>query len=628
MTRNRNFIKILLFVTISILCSLQTAGGTDKPLSVQAQVDKEKVTVGESIMLQIKIDGDDSPAEPDLSGLQEFSVTPRGGSRNNRESITIINGELNRISEHGYVFQYELMPKKDGTLTIPALEIAAGGKKLLTQPIAIRVAKPVVSDEFRLQITLSETSGYVGQPLILAVKWYVDKNIAEFRFDLPFLDDNRFVFADHPDDVNYQGQDAVTISLPGGSAIARKGQEGSYTTLTLRKIVIPGEPGEFVLERGKVFSKIITGYRQQSPNRSFNGFFDDVFGRRQAVYRQIVTESNELHLEVSALPEKNRPVDFSGLVGQYSLAAEADPTEVNVGDPITLTIMITGGEFLENVFLPPLEKQPDLSANFKLPEEMGQGETDGRVKVFTQTIRAKNSTVKEIPGISLSYFNPETGQYESATANAIPLQVHATNIVTAKDAEGTSPDFAQKELTSLDRGIAHNYVEDTVLENQDTDIISWFGSPFGISLILFPPVAYLLVLVPVYIKRKRFQDADVLQAHRAYSELAGELKNLQKDLNQKELQQTVSGMVEAVRTYLGKRLYMPPGAIIYKEVAERLRQKGIADNLLLELKNILDRCEAYHYGAIGQTGAEKENVMKMLDTVLQLFKKIDTCLKK
>ena len=92
MTDNNHFINILLLGFIFVLVSLQAAQGTDKTISIQAQVDKEEVSVGESFMLQIKIDGDDSPAEPDLSGLSDFTVIPKGGGQNNRESITIING--------------------------------------------------------------------------------------------------------------------------------------------------------------------------------------------------------------------------------------------------------------------------------------------------------------------------------------------------------------------------------------------------------------------------------------------------------------------------------------------------------------------------------------------------------
>jgi hypothetical protein len=633
MTKPRHYIHIILLGLALLLAGLQVVCFAAETITVQALAEKQEVTVGESFLLQIKIDGDDSPAEPDLSSLQEFTVEPKGGGQNNRESITIINGKINRVSEHGYVFQYLLTPKSDGIVTIPAIQITAGGKTLLTEPIPIRVIKPVVSDEFMLRVSFSETEPYVGQPIILTVKWYVNRNIAEFKFDLPFLEDQRFTFADLPADSNYQGQDAISLNLPGGTVIARKGQEGQHTTVTLRKVLIPREPGEFNLGRGAVSSKIITGYQQKRPGQPFGDFFnrdlfDNMFGRRQAVYQQLVTESNDLKLKVLPLPAENRPAAFTGLVGQYSIAAEANPTEVNVGDPITLNIMVTGAEFMDNVVLPHLGTLPGIRDNFKVPEEMGPGEIDGRVKVFTQTIRAKHANVKEIPSIDLNYYNPETRQYESTGTKAISLQVNATKIVTARDAEGISPGMSKKEIASLNKGIAHNYVGEEILENQDVEVASWFSSPIGLILIMFPPGAYLLVLVPVFFKRKRLQDAETLQARKAFSEFSKEVAKLQKEIYQSELQRIISGLVEAMRIYLSKRLLLPPGALVYKELADRLQQCGVDSALLAELQKILDLCEAYRYGAIDREGSGRENLQEMLVASLELFKKIEQSLQK
>ena len=632
MTSNNQYINIFLLGLSFLLICLQPAIAAGQPISVQAQVDRQEVTVGESFLLQIKIDGDDSPVEPDLSGLQDFTVQPKGGGQNNRESITIINGKVNRISEHGYIFQYQLTPKRDGMLTIPSVEIIAGGKTLLTQPVPIRVSKPLTTDEFKLMLSLSAAECYVGQSLVLTVKWYVNTNIAEFNFDLPFLEDQRFSFADFPEDSNYQGQNAIPIKLPGGAVIARKGQELQYTTVTLRRILIPIVPGEFDLGRASVFSKIITGYQQKRPGQPFNDFFNqdffgDVFGRRQAIYKQLVTESNDLQIKVLPLPEENRPVDYSGLVGQYSIAAEASPTEINVGDPITLNIMVTGGVYLDNVVFPSLNNQSDIRDNFKVPEEMGPGEIDGRVKVFTQTIRAKYPTVKEIPSIKLNYFNPETGKYESAATKAIPLLVNATKIITARDAEGITAALANSELTSLNKGIAHNYVGEDMLKNQDVEISSWFISSIGLVFLLFPPGAYLLVLVPIYFRRKRAQDAEILQAHKALPEFSRQLAMLQKNIHQKELSETVSGLVEAMRVYFSKKLLMPPGGLVYAEVADRLQQQGVEKKVLGELKNILDLSEAYHYGAIDRNGTGRENLQEILNGALALFTQIDRSLK-
>src|SRR5210317_905371 len=205
MSIRKKILHILLSISLLILTSLQSAGAAAEAVSVQAQVDKQEVTVGESFLLQIKIDGDDSPSEPDLSGLHDFTVQPRGGGQNNRESITIINGKLNRVSEHGYVFRYALTPKRDGMLTIPALAITAAGKTLLSQPINIKVSKPQQTNEFKLHQNLSETDCYVGQPLVFKVVWYVNRDIEEFQFLLPVLEDQRFEVDDFPEDSNYAG---------------------------------------------------------------------------------------------------------------------------------------------------------------------------------------------------------------------------------------------------------------------------------------------------------------------------------------------------------------------------------------------------------------------------------------
>jgi len=628
-----NYMHIFLIGLVLLLAGLQAVSFAAETITVQALVEKQEVTVGESFLLQIKIEGDDSPAEPDLSGLQEFTVDSKGGGQNNRESITIINGKINRVSEHGYVFRYLLTPKRDGIVTIPAIEITAGGKNLLTQPIPIRVTKPAVTDEFMLRVSFSENQPYVGQPLVLTVKWYVNRNIAEFKFDLPFLEDRRLAFADLPEDSSYQGQDALPVNLPGGTVIARKGQEGQHTTVTLRKVLIPREPGEYNLGRGAVYSKIITGYQQKRSGQPFGDFFnrdffDDMFGRRQAVYKQLVTESSDLKITVQPLPEENRPAAFSGLVGQYSIAAEASPAEVNVGDPITLNIMVTGAVFLDNVELPPLNNQPEIREKFKVPEEAGPGDVDGRVKVFTRTIRARDPSVKEIPSIHLNYFNPETRQYESAETKVIPLQVNETKIVTASDAEGGTPGMPGKELASLDKGIAHNYVGDDVLQNQDIAIASWLSSPAGLALVVLPPGVYLLLLVPIYIKRKRQQDMKTFQARRALSEFSREIAQLQKEIQSHNLQQIINGLLEAMRLYFSKRLLMPPGALVYKELADRMRQYGADTALLAELKKILDMCEAYRYGAVDRAGRGRENLQEMLAASLALIERIEQSLKK
>jgi len=537
-----------------------------------------------------------------------------------------MNGKVNRVFERGYIFRYNLTPEREGILTIPAIEIIAAGKTFLTQPISIKVNRPIETDEFKLRMSLSHPESYVGQPVLLTVTWYISKDVQEVQFNFPFLADDRFEFADLQSDMNYQGQDGIAIQLPGGKVIARKDhtvlQGYNYTTLTFRKVLIPKQAGDITLGKGTVTSKVLTGYKQKRSRQPF----DDFFNRRQGVYKQFVTPSNSLIIKVMELPTENRPADFTGLVGQYSLATTANPVEVNIGDPITLDIMVTGSEYLDNVALPLLHNQSGLTGAFKVPEEMAPGEVRNQVKIFTQTIRAKHADVNEIPSISLSYFNPDTKQFEYARSEPIPIQVKSTRIVTALDAEGSDPGVAKKDLESLDRGIAHNYVGEELLINQEYEVESWVGTLPGLLILILPPAAFLLILIPVTARRKRLQDSGIMVSKRALQEFIREVKNLQKNMMSYNTVQMAGSLNESIRSYLGDKLLLPPGVIIFSEIKEHLQNKGVDKMLLTELKKILDWCEAHHYAGVAESESNREDTAGMINSSLAIIQKIDQCL--
>jgi len=68
--------------------------------------------------------------------------------------------------------------------------------------------------------------------------------------------------------------------------------------------------------------------------------------------------------------------------------------------------------------------------------------------------------------------------------------------------------------------------------------------------------------------------------------------------------------------------------LVFTDVAEHLKQHGVEAVLLKELQDILDWCEAYHYGGIDTNGSGQGSLEKILDNALNLFKKIDICFKK
>ncbi|MBU0482920.1 MAG: BatD family protein [Proteobacteria bacterium] len=581
MRLNRFFLIIIFLVTAVPELAAQE-------LSVQAVVERQEVYVGESFTMQIQVEGDDAPLEPDLASITDFTVQPRGGQKNSSSSISIVNGKYTQVSRHGYIFNFSLTAKKTGRLLIPSLTVNAGGKSMQTAPINIIAKKPEESDEFKLRIQLSKEQCYVGEPVILTVTWYIGQRCDDIEFNLPIMTDQRFELVDPDPVANTGDKDKLLIPMAGREIVATRGQaklEGrDYTTVTFQQVLIPRQAGIFILPEATVACKVITGYQQNQRHDPFGSFF----GRgQQPVYQQVVTPANQPSLKANALPANGRPANFSGLIGKFTVAATAEPTEVNVGDPITLTIMLAGPQYLKNATMPPLGGQPELALNFKIPDEISPGEIQGHRKIFIQTIRAKHAGLKEIPALKLPYFNPESGTYETALSAPIPLQVKASRQVTAQDAEGLSLPSLGRELNAVSQGIAHNYEDESVLIGPNTTLTTNTPGRWWLLFLIFPPALYILLLAGRYYQNRKSRDPQGHRARKAQRKFSTEINKI-KTAN-------ILRLEECLRQYLGAKLALAPGAITYKDVQPRLQKKGIPAEILNELKKIFDQFEAQRY---------------------------------
>ena len=219
-----------------VLCSWPGSFGfiaNAQQFNVQAVIEKNQVFVGESFVFQIQIEGSDSPDKPDVSGIADFTVQELGGQQNSSQSMTIINGQVNQVVKRGYIFSYRLTPKRDGRLTIPSISVSADGKSMATQPIMIRATPPTETEDFKLRMSLSERKAYIGQPVTLTTTWYVGKDVREFSFNVPVLEDGRFKVVGSDPAVDPNRRDRyIRIPLGDSQIIGEKGRE----VLTARTI--------------------------------------------------------------------------------------------------------------------------------------------------------------------------------------------------------------------------------------------------------------------------------------------------------------------------------------------------------------------------------------------------------
>lgn len=620
-THKRCRTRLGLLYAFCMLGLLAGPAGAQEP-SAHARVEKQEVLLGDSFVFQVEVNGDDNPEEPDLSGLKDFRVEKLGGQNTSSQSVTIINGRVSRTVRRGFVFSYRLTPQKAGRLVIPVIEVKADGKVLTTRPVAVQVEEPAETEDFKLRLSLSRKECYVGEPISLTVTWYIGKDVRGFQFNLPVLQDRRFAF--HTPEVELdQARRYYRVDLGTEEAIAQKGQaelDGKqYATLTFQKIVVPRQAGTFTIPPATVACDALVGYRRR--HNFFDDFFsDDFFGMgRQGVYDRFVTRSNEPTLHVMDLPEEGKPANFAGHVGRYHIEADASPREANVGDPITLTITVSGPEYLRDIELPPLEKQPAFARSFKIPDEMAAGEVKGKKKVFTQTIRATSPNVECVPPIELPYFDTEKGEYRIARTAPIPLAIQETRVVTARDAEGRDLATPKSEITLRREGIAHNYEDLGVLRSQHHGLGAILTHPFWTAATALPPAAYLLLLAVTTFVRRANANPEARRARRAYPELQ---KALKKPLADDHPAQAARIVLSALQDYLGNKLRLKSGAITYGDVEETLKERGVTDDTCEALRSLFAKCEAAHYAGGGAENDAESLRREALETGRALEKNL------
>jgi hypothetical protein len=166
---------------------------------VQATLDRTQVELGETVTLNLRVNGGGMAAAPDLGVLsKDFAVL--GTSSNT--SISIVNGSRSAQLTIGIA----LRPLHTGTLTIPALSFAGG----TTQPLQLEVGAPdpKASASGRKDVfvdaTVEPASGYVGQQLVYTERLYFAANLTNGALEDPQLagvDVRRL-----GDEINYQAE--------------------------------------------------------------------------------------------------------------------------------------------------------------------------------------------------------------------------------------------------------------------------------------------------------------------------------------------------------------------------------------------------------------------------------------
>lgn len=138
----------------------------------------------------------------------------------------------------------------------------------------------------------------------------------------------------------------------------------------------------------------------------------------------ISAQAQPVTIHVKDFPKAGKPETFTGAIGQFTFTVSMlTPSTVRVGDKISLLMTINGTGELSAIKPPDLCCRPGFTGVFKAPDIPPLGRIQNDAVQFTVDIRPLTPSIKEIPSISFSYFDPVPGRYVTVTSEPIPITV-------------------------------------------------------------------------------------------------------------------------------------------------------------------------------------------------------------
>ena len=356
---------------------------------VQASLDRSQVQLGDTVTLNLRVEGGGLAQAPDLSALAgDFDVLGQSSST----SVSIINGRRSMQFTVGIA----LRPKRVGQLAIPALDFAGAR----TQPLTLTVTPPNPAaaansgkDVF-LEASAQPTRVRVGQQLLFTVRLYFAGSLSSGSLEdpqVPGIDARRL-----GDDLDYD--------------VVRSGR--GYHVIERRYALIPQHAGTIELPSLRFQGELIDPTDPDS-------FF--------AMGTPTTAASPQIPIDVQPVPSQWGSSTWLP-ARALSLTLEGLPADgkLRVGQPLDLamTVQATG---LPYEALPVLSL-PDLKNATVYPDKPVNGTRNdgewllGRRQQNFAVVPGQAVTLT-IPAITLKWWNVQSGQAEEARIPAHTLTV-------------------------------------------------------------------------------------------------------------------------------------------------------------------------------------------------------------
>lgn len=399
-------VRLLIFVAALFLHSVSLAA------ELQVSVDRKSLFLDQTLVMSVVLRDGSAPAEFSPA-LADFDVLQRSSAN----QVSLINGAHSSSRS----WEFVLAPKREGVLSVPAIEMGGQRSKALEIQVASRAASAGGQEQrpYFLRVEVSEAEPYVQQQIIYTMKLYQQQSIADGSVTEP-------VHADVQ--VERLGLDRSYVEQVDGR---------EYSVLERKYALFPQRSGQIELPAITLRARIILG------TRSNRFFAQDT--------QTVVVRGPAISLNVLPAPDK---YSARWWLAAKALSATAvwQPEHAEVGEPLTLVMTITADGVLP-AQIPELP-DPQITGVRLYPDGSRAAKKAGATGIVSQRVsrwtiiptRPGNITVEPF---ELTWWNVQRAEEEVAIIAVPALSVSGLAVTEQSSPAATVANtVAEEQLTA------------------------------------------------------------------------------------------------------------------------------------------------------------------------------------
>jgi hypothetical protein len=590
------FCPLIFWLIILVSPALSSA----EAVRIETSFDPPNITQANTSTYKIVVHGSQQGPVgglPAIDGLK-FSNPPQ-----TFRSASFING----VPSVRFELSFTVTPQREGTFIVPTLQLTVEGKPYQAPAAKLSVVPKTQADK-TLQTERRSQENNLKQAAFL-----------EFKCPRPFLFKGETVEATVSlflwDKLPVTRIDQVPLKIGDEISITELGQPNeergvrrfnkSYSVYSWKLGLTGSLPGKHDISFG---SSIRVRVRNNRNSRLSNPFFNDPFfgfGREES----LEIKSQPLQLEIRPLPSLLRPIGFQGAIGILSINSSLDTNRVSVGDPIKLTLTLSGSGNFAAMPAPKLS----IGENFKVgpPSFSFQGNEVTMQKgsqTFEFIITPMQAGLLEIPPVTFSFFDPSEEKYFSIHSKSHSIRVDPGEIWTDPNQKNLSsqnsfPAVSRQDLfqTESEPG---QWEENLTTPNPLKSSIFWitqFGCTIAAASIMIFRIRRRNPKLEIRKQKEKLLDGKIREALK-HNDTSGFHQALKRKIRLR-----VGIVCDQTNT----------SALSSLEIIKLLKQKQFSENVVADILDLLQVCDDLEY-------AQKPNNISTLELV---FKKASATLK-